>query len=287
MRSCPELVAPVGSLRNEARTPTFGYVDVLGVEIAATDLDGAVYAADQWIRSGGCGYVCVTSVHGVMEAQRDPSFRHILNHGMMNLPDGMPLVWLGRLQGAEHIDRVFGPDFLTEFCRLSLARGYRHFLYGGNPGVAEQLKDSLERRFPGIEIVGTYTPPFRPLNDKEEREVITRIRSSRVDVVWIGLSTPKQERFMAKFADKLRVPLLVGVGAAFDFHTGRIRDCSPWVKRSGLQWLHRLLQDPKRLWRRYLRNNPAFVWKILCQSLRSLRKAIGVRAIELWRARAL
>lgn len=245
------------------------YVDILGVNVSAIDMDRAVSDADQWIRSGKSGYVCVTSVHGVMEAQRDPSFRCILNDGMMNLPDGMPLVWIGKLQGAKHIERVFGPDFLTEICRLSVTRGYRHFLYGGAEGVAYELKGSLERKFAGIKIVGTYTPPFRPLNEEEERDVLTQIQSSHADVVWIGLSTPKQERFMAQFAHRLHVPLLVGVGAAFDYHTGRISDCPPWVKRSGLQWFHRLLQDPRRLWRRYLRNNPAFVWKIVFKFLRS------------------
>jgi N-acetylglucosaminyldiphosphoundecaprenol N-acetyl-beta-D-mannosaminyltransferase len=246
-----------------------GYVDILGVNVSAINMDGAVCAADRWIRSGKCGYVCVTSVHGVMEAQRDPSFRHILNHGVMNLPDGMPLVWVGKLQGAEHIERVFGPDFLVEICRLSVTQGYRHFLYGGAQGVASELKRSLEQRFPGIEIVGTYTPPFRPLNDEEEHDILAQIQTSRADVVWIGLSTPKQERFMAQFVSRLRVPLLVGVGAAFDYHTGRIRDCPPWVKRSGLQWFHRLLQDPGRLWRRYLHNNPAFIWKIFFRFVRS------------------
>lgn len=245
------------------------YVDILGVRVSALDMERAVRAADQWIRSGKCGYVCVTSVHGVMEAQKDPAFKRILNHGMMNLPDGMPLVWVGKLQGEEDIDRVFGPEFFNEICRLSVTRGYRHFLYGGAQGVAHELKTSMEQRFPGIEVVGTYTPPFRPLSDQEEGDVVAQIHASLADVVWIGLSTPKQERFMARFADKLQVPLLVGVGAAFDYHTGRIKDCPAWVKRSGLQWFHRLLQDPKRLWRRYLRNNPLFVWKIFFQFLRS------------------
>jgi N-acetylglucosaminyldiphosphoundecaprenol N-acetyl-beta-D-mannosaminyltransferase len=162
---------------------------------------------------------------------------------------------------------VFGPDFLLEICQLSVTRGYRHFLYGGAEGVAHELKESLECRFPGIEIVGTYTPPFRPLNHEEERDVLTQIQSARAEVLWVGLSTPKQERFMAQFAAQLQTPLLVGVGAAFDYHTGRIRDCSPWIKRSGLQWVHRLLQDPKRLWHRYLRNNPAFIWKVFVHFL--------------------
>lgn len=244
------------------------YVDILGVNVSATNMDCAIRAVDRWIRSGQCGYVCVTSVHGVMEAQREPSFRRILNYSMMNLPDGMPLVWVGKLQGVRDIDRVFGPDFMAEICRLSVIRGYRHFLYGGAQGVAHELKVSLERKFPGIEIVEAYTPPFHPLSDEEECAVVAQIQASRADIVWIGLSTPKQERFMAQFTHRLHVPLLVGVGAAFDYHTGRVADCPRWVKCSGLQWLHRLLQDPKRLWRRYLRNNPVFVWKIFLHFLR-------------------
>lgn len=254
-------------------SPSHEYVDVLGVGVSAIDMDRATSLAVQWIEHGSPGYICVTSVHGVMEAQRDPELLRILNHAAINIPDGMPLTWIGRHYGFRHMDRVFGPDFMTEMCALSIESGYRHFLFGGKPGVAPLLSDNLQRRFPGLQIVGTYTPPFRSLNTEEENDLVDCVRRAKPHIVWVGLSTPKQERFMAQYVERLRVPLLVGVGAAFDFHTGVIRDCSPWVKRAGLQWLHRLVQDPRRLSKRYLVNNPAFVWQMALQ-LASLRRHV-------------
>jgi N-acetylglucosaminyldiphosphoundecaprenol N-acetyl-beta-D-mannosaminyltransferase len=239
--------------------------NVLGVNVSAVNMDLAVSLTEQWIDAGRSGYVCVTGVHGVMEAQTDPEFLHILNHAAINLPDGMPMTWVGRLQGFRQMDRVFGPDFLAAICHLSVDRGYRNFFYGGQPGVADLLSVTLRNRYPGLQVVGTYTPPFRHLTPHEESEVATQILQSRPHIVWVGLSTPKQERFMARYASRFQVPLMVGVGAAFDYHTGQIRDCSPWIKRAGLQWLHRLIQDPKRLWKRYLINNPAFIWRIVMQ----------------------
>lgn len=242
------------------------HANVLGVRVSALCLAGAVDLADKWLRVGTeAGYVCLTGVHGVMEAQSDPELLRILNEATINAPDGMPMSWVGRWQGHEHMDRVFGPDFMLEMCRLSVERGYRHFLYGGDSGVAEQLCAVLRSRFPGLSITGTYTPPFRELNALEEQEVIARLRASRPHILWVGLSTPKQERFMARYVRRFEIPMLVGVGAAFDYHTGRIRDCPTWMKRCGMQWFHRLCQDPRRLWRRYLKNNPAFLWQIAGQ----------------------
>jgi N-acetylglucosaminyldiphosphoundecaprenol N-acetyl-beta-D-mannosaminyltransferase len=255
------------------------YADVLGVKVSAVDLGMAVDLADQWITAQKRGYICVTGVHGVMEAQKDPEFLTILNHAFVNLPDGMPMSWVGHLQGLSQMDRVFGPDFMAAMCQLSAERGYRHFLYGGEPGVAEFLKETLQRRFPDLRVVGTYTPPFRSLSAAEEEDVLTQVQASKPHILWVGLSTPKQERFMAQYINRLEVPLLVGVGAAFDYHTGRVRDCPGWVKRAGLQWLHRLLQDPRRLWKRYLRNNPAFVWNIALQTLK-LRRFPRSRIVE-------
>ena len=242
-----------------------GFAKVLGVNVSAVNMELAVSLTEQWIDAGRSGYVCVTGVHGVMEAQNDPGFLHILNHAAINLPDGMPMTWVGRLQGFQQMDRVFGPDFMAAICRLSVVRGYRNFFYGGQPGVADLLSETLRNKFPGLQVVGTYTPPFTPLTSQEEEEVAEQILQSSPHIVWVGLSTPKQERFMAQFAGRLNVPLMIGVGAAFDFHTGQIRDCSLWIKRAGLQWLHRLVQDPKRLWKRYLINNPAFIWRIVLQ----------------------
>ena len=227
----------------------------------------AVKLAEEWIAAGKPGYVCVTGVHGVMEAKRDPELLWIFNHAAMVTPDGMPLTWVGRLQGFTHMDRVFGPDLMMEMCRISVARGYRHFLYGGKPGVAQSLGEAMQRKFPGLQVAGTFTPPFRSLASDEERELAELVRQAQPHILWVGLSTPKQERFMAQYVDRLRVPLLVGVGAAFDFHTGSIRDCPAWIKHAGLQWVHRLIQEPRRLWRRYLLNNPAFLWQIAWQLL--------------------
>ena len=241
------------------------HADILGVKVSAVDMDRAVELADRWIATGNPGYVCLTGVHGVMEAQSDSALRQILNQAFLNNPDGMPMSWIGHLQGFSKMDRVYGPDFMTAMCRLSVERGYRNFLYGGNTGVAELLSETLRKRFPGLQVVGTYTPPFRRLTAEEEKELLFHVRQARPEILWVGLSTPKQEKFMAEYVDRLQVPLLVGVGAAFDYHTGRIRESPRWIKRAGLQWLHRLMQDPKRLWRRYLRNNPAFLWNIALQ----------------------
>jgi N-acetylglucosaminyldiphosphoundecaprenol N-acetyl-beta-D-mannosaminyltransferase len=249
------------------------YANVLGVRVSAVNMDVAVRLTDQWIAAGKPGYVCVSAVHSIMEARYDPSFMRILNDAVLNVPDGMPLTWVGRLQGHREMDRVFGPEFMLEMCRLSVERGYRSFIYGGQPGVAEQLRTVLTTRFPGLQIAGICTPPFRKLNQIEESELVSQVHAAKPDIVWVGLGAPKQERFMAEHFKQLQVPLMIGVGAAFDYHTGRIRDCSNWMKRAGLQWLHRLAQDPRRLWKRYLRTNPSFLLHIACQlsGIRSYR----------------
>jgi N-acetylglucosaminyldiphosphoundecaprenol N-acetyl-beta-D-mannosaminyltransferase len=240
-------------------------VNVLGVGVHALDLDEAVRRCERLLDRGEKGYVSVTGVHGIMEAQRDPAFREILNRSFLCAPDGMPTVWVGRLRGHRNMCRVYGPDLMLEMCRRSVACGYRHFLYGGGPGTVERLRSRLGRLAPGIEIVGTCTPPFRPLMWREEAELVARIAEASPDIVWVGLSTPKQERFMAQMLPRLDTHLMVGVGAAFDLHAGLRPDAPTWIKNCGLQWLHRLLQEPRRLWRRYLFNNPAFVWKIARQ----------------------
>jgi N-acetylglucosaminyldiphosphoundecaprenol N-acetyl-beta-D-mannosaminyltransferase len=239
--------------------------NVLGVGISAVNMPQAVAACDDLITRNEKGYVCVTGVHGVMEAQVDPSLRAILKNSFLSVPDGMPTVWVGRLQGHDQMRRVYGPDFMIELCRHSVARGFRHFLYGGNDGVAQQLAVNLRDQIPGLQIVGTYTPPFRPLTAKEEQDLFAQVSEARPDVIWVGLSTPKQERFMAQYIDRLDTKLMVGVGAAFDLHTGRMIDAPDWVKAIGMQWFHRMLQEPRRLAKRYLINNPIFVMRIMMQ----------------------
>lgn len=244
------------------------HANVLGVHVSAVDMQSALDIADGCIAGKRRGYICFAGVHGVTEALRNPELRGILNRALLNAPDGMPMTWMGRLQGYRNMDRVFGPDFMLEFCRLSVSRGYRHYLYGGLPGVAEMLRVALTEKVDGCQVVGVYTPPFRELNAGEENELILDIQRTQPDVVWVGISTPRQERFMAKYVEHLHIPLMIGVGAAFDYHTGRIRDCAPWLKRAGLQWAHRLYQDPRRLWKRYLRSHSTFVWHIAMQSLK-------------------
>ena len=242
--------------------------DVLGIELAAINMDAALEIAERSIASGMGSYICMTGVHGVMEAQLSAELRRVMAHALINAPDGMPMSWVGWLQGHTQMDRIYGPDFMTNLCRISMRKGYRHYLYGGQPGVAETLKAVLQRRFQGIQIVGTFTPPFRDLSPQEERALFSEVSDVKPHILWVGLSTPKQEYFMGKYVDRLGVPLLVGVGAAFDFLTGRIDEAPSWVKRAGLQWAHRLLQDPQRLSKRYLINNPVFLWRIALQLLK-------------------
>jgi N-acetylglucosaminyldiphosphoundecaprenol N-acetyl-beta-D-mannosaminyltransferase len=239
--------------------------NVLGVGIHAINMEEAVRQSELLVQSGSKGYVCVTGVHGIMEAQSDPALREILNCAYLCVPDGMPTVWVGKLQGHRDMRRVYGPDYMIEMCRRSLLRGYRHFLYGGAPGVAEKLRMSLEARMPWLQIVGTYTPPFGPLTSEQENALIAMVARQKPDIFWVGLSTPKQERFMSRYIGRLDVKLMAGVGAAFDLHAGLRGDAPNWMKRCGLQWLHRLNQEPRRLGPRYLKHNPRFVWEICGQ----------------------
>lgn len=241
--------------------------NVLGVSIDAVDMQRTLNRIDTLLKETRSAYICVADVHGVMEAQRDPELFEAYAGSAMTVPDGMPLVWTGWLQRHLEMDHVTGPDLMLEMFRDTRFRHLRHFLYGGVPGVAQDLQTALLTRFPAAQIVGTFTPPFRELNEEEWISFKTQLASARADVLWIGISCPRQELFMARHITHLPVRLMFGVGAAFDYHTGRIRDCAPWVKHAGLQWLHRLLQDPRRLWKRYARNNPAFLWRIAVQTL--------------------
>lgn len=233
--------------------------NVLGVGVSAITMDDAVARIEGWIAGRTPNYVCITGVHGVMESQRDQSLRAIHNAAGMVTPDGMPLVWMSHLQGLGHVRRVYGPELMAAMSARSPERGYRHFYYGGGPGVAGELEAALTRRFPGLQVVGTMTPPFRPMTPDEDAAAVRAINEARPDIVWVGLSTPKQERWMADHVGRLEAPVLVGVGAAFDFLSGRKKQAPAWMQRSGLEWLHRFASEPGRLWRRYLRNNPAFL----------------------------
>ncbi|HET7468287.1 MAG TPA: WecB/TagA/CpsF family glycosyltransferase [Gemmatimonadales bacterium] len=246
-------------------------MDVLGVGVSAVDMGQALTAIQEWIARGGRHYVCVTGVHGVMESQRDPELRRIHNAAGLVTPDGMPLVWLARRAGFRHVDRVYGPDLMLACCQRSVERGYRHFFYGGGPGVPERLAHRLIERYPGLQVVGTFSPPFRSAGAPESEEVIQQINAAGADIVWVGLSTPKQERWMDAHRGRLQAPVLIGVGAAFDFHAGVKRQAPRWMQRSGLEWLFRLGQEPRRLWRRYSYNNVRFIAGVLRQGGRRTR----------------
>jgi N-acetylglucosaminyldiphosphoundecaprenol N-acetyl-beta-D-mannosaminyltransferase len=239
--------------------------NLLGVGVSAISMTDAIYYSERLLQSDSHGYVCVTGVHGVMEAQTDERFRSILNASFLTTPDGMPTVWVGHWQGHGNMARVSGPEYMLEMCQLSVERGYTNFLYGGKPGVAEELKESLMARFPGLKIVGTYTPPFGPLNGEQEADLEHQLNKVQPDILWCGISTPKQERFMSQYCGRLPVKLMVGVGAAFDVHSGRSKDAPDWVKNAGMHWLLRMLRDPRRLAGRYLKNNPRFMCLLVLQ----------------------
>ncbi|MFC5864165.1 WecB/TagA/CpsF family glycosyltransferase [Acidicapsa dinghuensis] len=231
----------------------------------------AIYYTDRLLQSDMQAYVCVTGVHGVMEAQTDERFRSILNASFLTTPDGMPTVWVGHWQGHDKMARVSGPEYMLEMCQLSVERGYTNYLYGGKPGVAEELRDSLLARFPDLKIVGTYTPPFGPLDKDQELYLERQLARVQPDILWCGISTPKQERFMSQYCGKLPVKLMVGVGAAFDVHSGHSKDAPDWVKNAGMHWFLRMLREPHRLTGRYLKNNPRFLW-LMCLQLIGLRR---------------
>jgi N-acetylglucosaminyldiphosphoundecaprenol N-acetyl-beta-D-mannosaminyltransferase len=250
-------------------------INVLGVGISEINYERALEQIRAAIAERRKGYVTVTGVHGVSESQDDQALRDIHNASFLSTPDGMPMVWMGKLAGSRVIHRVYGPDMMMLVMREGVARGWRHFLFGGGDGVADKLKEALETRLPGIAIVGTYTPPFRPLEAPEEEALACQVAEARPDCFWVGLSTPKQERFMAAYLPRLETTLMFGVGAAFDFHAGTVRQAPPWVQRAGFEWLFRLLADPKRLWKRYLKNNPLFLGRAFLQ-LTGLRKSPAV-----------
>jgi N-acetylglucosaminyldiphosphoundecaprenol N-acetyl-beta-D-mannosaminyltransferase len=244
-------------------------VDVLGVPVSAITMSQAVDTIGGWIAHRTPHYVCVTGVHGVMESGRDESLRAIHERAGLVTPDGMPLVWLAHYAGHRHVERVYGPDLVLAVCEESTRQGWRHFFYGGGPHVADQMTSRLQSRFPALEVVGVYSPPFGPMTSEEDEAVVERMNAARPDIVWVGLSTPKQERWMAAHVGRLSAPVLVGVGAAFDFHAGLKRQAPRWMQRAGLEWSFRLMTEPRRLGKRYLVNNPAFLWRIGVSWLRS------------------
>jgi len=255
------------SLNPNRSLPAHKRCDVLGVGISAVNIPLAVATIEHWIATRQQNFVTITGVHGVMESQSDEKLKQIHNEAGMVTPDGMPMVWMNKLAGNSHVSRVYGPDFMLAVSDVSAKKGYKHFYYGGKEGVADTLKAKLTEQFPGLQVVGVYCPPFRPLTPEEDAAVCKMIDDSGADIVWVGLSTPKQERWMHSHLGKHNAPVMVGVGAAFDFHAGLVSQAPKWMQKSGMEWFYRLCTEPKRLWKRYLKNNPLFIMNVMLQFL--------------------
>jgi N-acetylglucosaminyldiphosphoundecaprenol N-acetyl-beta-D-mannosaminyltransferase len=239
--------------------PALSRADVLGVELAVTDYERTMDWMDEVVRRRERVCVTAAAVHLVMVAREDPETRRAVQQALA-VPDGVPLVWALRALGHAGASRVYGPDLMASYCARSAETGTTMFLYGGRSDEAlEDLTQALLRRYPGLRIVGGWSPPFRPLTDAERDEVAARINATGADVVWVGTGQPKQEKWMAEMRERLDAPILAGVGAAFDFHAGIVPQAPPWMQERGLEWAYRLAREPRRLWRRYARYNPRFV----------------------------
>lgn len=247
--------------------------EVLGVRVNAVQIPDVIETMRQWIAERNrCRAIAVTGMHGVMEAQHDRTFKEVLNAADAVVPDGMPLVWLGRLKGLSLQRRVYGPELMMSFCEQTASAGYRHFFYGGAPGVPEKLAGILQNKCLGLCVVGIYSPPFRSLTKEEDAQIVESINATEPDVVWVGLGTPKQEIWMHEHREKLRAPALIGVGAAFDIHAGAKAQAPVWMQEHGLEWLFRLAQEPRRLWRRYLVYGSEFIFRLCLELIGSGRK---------------
>jgi len=256
---------PKGTIVDNLSTKTYS---LLGMRVDAVQIPDTIARMEDWIgRREACHFVAVTDMHSVMEAQHDRGFKSMLMGADLVVPDGFPLVWLGRRKGFALRSRVCGPELMAAFCEQTARKACRHFFYGGAPGVADDLAVRFTARFPGLIVAGTYCPPFRELTPQEDREAVEAIESSRADVVWVGLGAPKQERWMFEHRERLSVPVLIGVGAAFDFHTGRVPRAPGWMRDHGFEWLFRLAMEPRRLWKRYLVHGSEFILLVALESM--------------------
>jgi N-acetylglucosaminyldiphosphoundecaprenol N-acetyl-beta-D-mannosaminyltransferase len=252
-------------------------VDIMGVSVDAQTLPEAVDRISGWIECGHPDYVCVTGVHGLMACQDDPDLLRMHNEAGMVTTDGMPLVWLSRRRApaGAAVDRVYGPDLMDTAFARSETTGWRHFLFGASADTLDRLQARLGVRYPRARIAGTLSPPFGPIDAAEDARITRAISATRPDIVWVGLSTPKQERWMAAHVGRLDAPVLIGVGAAFDFHAGVKRQAPRWVQHAGLEWGFRLVSEPRRLGRRYLSNNTRFLWAMAGRTLSA--RAVAIR----------
>lgn len=246
---------------------------VLGMRVDMTSYGDATRRVLAWAKKSESRYVCVANVHMTMEAYDSSEFRQIVNTSDLVTPDGMPLVWMLRRLGIPDQERVYGPELVLRVCEAAAREGVRIGFYGGAPEALEGLVESLRARFPGLKVAYAHSPPFRPLTPEEDAQIVEEINASGARILFVGLGCPKQERWMAAHKGRVQA-VMIGVGAAFDFHAGRLPQAPAWMQRAGLEWLFRLLTEPRRLWRRYARHNPRFVILALMQLL-GLRKFGG------------
>jgi N-acetylglucosaminyldiphosphoundecaprenol N-acetyl-beta-D-mannosaminyltransferase len=275
MRHATGILFPQTSKADAHKTKTVAGVPatcILGVPISIINMRVAVCTILDWVQHRNAQYICVRDVHGIMRAQEDPALMKIHHGAGLITPDGMPLAWILKARGYRDADRVCGADLVAALCQASVPAGIRHYLYGGKPGVAERMEAKLIEMFPGLQIIGSSTPPFRPMTSEEDEAAVAEISAMRPDVVWVGLSTPKQEYWMRDHVGRIPGATLVGIGAAFDFYAGDVKRAPRWMHNSGLEWLHRLISEPRRLWRRYLVLAPKFVVLMARGGVQSKRK---------------
>lgn len=248
-----------GQFQRETDKENIPVCNILGVNIAAVDMKWLVDYLQSNVKKLSGDYICVANVHTTVTAYNSPAYLDIQNGGIMAIPDGGPLSSVGRKRGYSDMRRTTGPELLGEILQISKERGYRHYFYGSTEETLQKLHSNLEKDYPGIQISGMYSPPFRMLTEEEDEKIIEQINETKSDFVWVGLGAPKQEQWMAAHQGKIE-GLMIGVGAAFDYYAGNIDRAPMWMQKCNLEWIYRLIQDPKRLFKRYLYTNTKFIW---------------------------
>ena len=249
-------------------TRHFENEEILGIPIGSIDMPTAVERILSWCEWRESRYVCACDVHSLMRAVGDDMHKRALQSADLVTPDGQPIVWTARMRGNRIIGRVCGPDLLVRVCQAAVSRNVKHYFYGGAEGVAQRVAQELVKEIPGIEIAGVESPPFRPLTATEEDALRKRVKASGARIMWVGLGCPKQEQWMLDHVGRFPGTVLIGIGAAFDFQSKRVKRAPLWMQKTGLEWLHRLLSEPSRLWRRYLVIAPQFVAASLAETAR-------------------
>lgn len=244
---------------------------IFGAKINATTVQSVVETIDDWIQQKKRDYIILTGAHGIIEMQHDKTLLQINNNSGLTTPDGMPAVWIGRLKGIRNIEKTYAPDIMRAVFKHGIKKGYNHYFYGGDEQLLEDLRNAIQNKYPGIKIAGTYAPPFRPLAETEKAEILRELNASQCDIVWVGLGCPKQDKWIAEFRLQLNAPVLIGVGAGFDFIAGKKPEAPYLIKHSGFEWLFRLVTEPRRLWPRYSKVVPKFLYLSATHIIKKLR----------------